>query len=187
MVKKAISAAMILFLVLGSTFSFAGDKASKKVSDLANNKLAKLGTDPIIVSAVRAGNAEVRTSDQIHQIDEKWKTAVGITEDMQVMMDSELSKYLRWFQDSAAYYAEIFVMDNQGANIAMTDRTSDYWQGDEAKFTESFNYGMGSVFVDEVDYDDSAEAFLTQVSVPVMDGDMAIGVITFGIDVDEIE
>lgn len=43
-------------------------------------------------------------------------------------------------------YAEIFVMDNQGANVAMSDKTSDYWQGDEDKFVRSFAGGEGKVF-----------------------------------------
>lgn len=85
------------------------------------------------------------------------------------------------------YYAEIFVMDNQGANVAMTDKTSDYWQGDEAKFKKSFNDGAGAVFVDDVEFDDSAQAYLVQVSVPVKDGDKVIGAITFGIDVEKVE
>jgi len=78
-------------------------------------------------------------------------------------------------------------MDNQGGNVAMTDKTSDYWQGDEAKFQKSFNGGAGAVFVDEVEFDDSAQAYLVQVSVPVKDNNTVIGAITIGIDVDKIE
>ena len=65
--------------------------------------------------------------------------------------------------------------------------TSDYWQGDEAKFKRSFNSGQGQIFVDEVEFDESSQVYVVQVSVPVMDGDRAIGAITFGIDVDQIQ
>jgi hypothetical protein len=41
--------------------------------------------------------------------------------------------------------------------------------------------------VDEVEFDESTQAYLVQVSVPVMDGGRAIGAITFGIDVDKAE
>jgi hypothetical protein len=88
---------------------------------------------------------------------------------------------------SKPYFDEIFVMDNQGANVAMTDKTSDYWQGDEAKFIKSFNGGHGAIFVDQVKFDDSSQAYLAQVSVPVWDGDKVIGAITFGIDVDKVQ
>jgi hypothetical protein len=67
----------------------------------------------------------------------------------------------------------------------MSDKTSDYWQGDEAKFIKSYSGGKGAVFVDEVKFDNSTQAYLVQVSVPVKDGDKAIGAITFGINVDK--
>ena len=50
-----------------------------------------------------------------------------------------------------------------------------------------FAGGNGAVFVDEVEFDDSSQAYLVQVSVPVMDGGKAIGAITFGIDFDAVD
>jgi len=69
----------------------------------------------------------------------------------------------------------------------MTGKTSDYWQGDEAKFKKSFASGAGGIFIDEVEFDDSTQAYLVQASVPVKDGGKVIGAITFGIDVDKIQ
>ena len=43
-----------MFLFVGS--AFAGEKAPQKVVDLANEKLAKLGEDPVIVAAVKAAD-----------------------------------------------------------------------------------------------------------------------------------
>ncbi len=84
-----------------------------------------------------------------------WKSHAGIADYMQALMESVCGKPLREIQSSSDYYAEIFVMDNQGANVAMTDKTSDYWQGDEAKFQKSFKGGNGDLFIDEVEFDDS--------------------------------
>jgi hypothetical protein len=165
---------------------FAGEKAPQKIIDLANTTLAQLGSDPLIVQAVQAENKKGKSLDQIQTMDKKWQTDAGITDYMKAMMDSELGKHLRTIQSSKPYYAEIFVMDNQGANVSMTDKTSDYWQGDEAKFKNSFNNGQGAVFVDEVEFDDSTQTYLVQVSVPVKDGTSVIGTITFGIDIDKV-
>ena len=162
------------------------EEAPQKVIDLANTTLAELGTEPVIVAAVKAENAKGKTLDQIKAMDKKWKATPGITDNMQALMDSECGRFLITVLDSQPYFAEIFVMDNQGANVAMTDKTSDYWQGDEAKFQKSYNSGTGSVFVDEVEFDDSAQAYLCQVSVPVKDGGKVIGAITIGVDVDQI-
>lgn len=176
-----------LFLFVGTGMVNAGEKAPQKVIDLANSTLANFGMDPVIVAAVNAENSKQKTLVQIKEMDEKWKAHAGIADYMKAIMDSECGKHLRTIQNSAPYYAEIFVMDNQGANVAMTDKTSDYWQGDEAKFKKSFVGGQGSVFVDEVEFDDSAQTYLVQVSVPVKDGDKVIGAITFGLDVDKVQ
>lgn len=176
--------------VLTAVFIFGtamAEQAPEVVVKLAQTTIAPLGTDPVIVAAVKAENAKNKTLDQIKAMDEKWKSTAGIADYMKAMVTSECGKRLKAILESKPFYAEIFVMDNQGANVAMTDKTSDYWQGDEAKFKKSYNGGNGAVFVDEVEFDDSTQAYLCQVSVPVRDGDQVIGAITVGIDVDKIE
>jgi len=164
----------------------SAEKAPQKVYDLADSTLAAVGSDPVVVAAVKAQNAEGKSLADIQAMDTKWKAQAGVVDYMAALMDSSLGKHLKMIQAKEGYYAEIFVMDNQGANVAMTDKTSDYWQGDEGKFKNSFAGGKGAVFVDEVEFDDSSQSYLVQVSVPVMDGGKAIGAITFGIDVDKI-
>ena len=181
--KTVLVAALMLSLAAASY----AEKAPQKIVDLANSELAALGSDPVIVAAVKAANAEGRSLDQIKSKDEQWKAHAGIADYMKAIMNSECGKHLTKYQAENDYCAEIFVMDNQGANVAMTDKTSDYWQGDEAKFIESYAGGKGAIHLGEVEFDDSAQAYVVQVSVPVRDGDQVIGAITFGIDVDAIE
>jgi hypothetical protein len=176
-----------MFLVCGASAVMAEEKAPQKVFELAKTTLAAYGSDPVIVKAVKAENAQGKTLDQIKKKDAEWKATPGITDYMQAIMESECGQYLRKIMDDSNLYSEIFVMDNQGANVAMTDKTSDYWQGDEAKFKNSFNGGNGNVFVDNVEFDDSSQTYLSQVSVPVKDGGTVIGAITFGIDVDQVQ
>jgi hypothetical protein len=147
----------------------------------------KLGTDPVIVKAVNEENAKGKTLAQIQEKDNEWIETSGIADFMKAIMESECGRHLRGIQEKIPSCAEIFVMDNQGANVAMTDKTSDYWQGDEAKFTESYKGGAGAVHISDVEFDDSAQAYLVQVSVPVKDGEKVIGAITIGIDVDKME
>jgi hypothetical protein len=173
-----------LFVGMGIALA---EKAPREVYELASAKLAGFGSDPVIVSAVKAENAKSKTLARIKEKDREWRSTPGIAGYMKEIMESGCGRHLRELQKSAPYFAEIFVMDNQGANVAMTDKTSDYWQGDEAKFKNAFNNGRGAVFVDEVEFDESAQAYLSQVSVPVKDGDNVIGAITFGIDVDKLE
>lgn len=187
MIKTVTALVASLCVIALSTILFAGEKAPQKVVDLAKSKLVSLGTDQVISSAVKNENAKGKTLDQVKALDETWKATPGVTDYMKAMMESECGKHLRSIQESAPYYAEIFVMDNLGGNVCMTDKTSDYWQGDEDKFTESYKGGKGAVHISDVKFDDSTQAYLVQVSVPVKDGDNVIGAITIGIDVDKIE
>jgi hypothetical protein len=185
--KNIVSLIITIMFIAATATGVHAEKAPQKVYKLAASKLAGLGTDPIIVSAVKAENAKGKTLAQIESRDKEWRATAGIADYMKAIMESECGRRLRTIQQSTPYFAEIFVMDNQGANVAMTDKTSDYWQGDEAKFKKSFNNGSGAVFVDEVEFDDSAQAYLVQVSVPVREGGTVIGAITFGIDLDKLE
>jgi len=187
MKKRIVLMGMVVILVLGIGAAVAAEKAPQKVVDLAHSTLVKLGTDPVIVAAVKAENAKGKTLAQIQELDKKWMATAGVADYMKALMDSECGQYLKKIQTSQPYYAEIFVMDNQGANVAMSDKTSDYWQGDEDKFIQSFNGGSGAIHISDVKFDDSTQAYLAQVSVPVKDGDKVIGAITIGIDVEKVK
>ncbi len=175
-----------LALVLCAQAGWA-EKAPQKIVDLANQTLAGFGTDPVIVEAVKAENGKGKTLEMIKEMDEKWKNTAGTDAAMKELMNNACAKRLNELFAGQPFYAEAFVMDDKGANVCMTEKTSDYWQGDEPKFQKSFADGKGAVFVDDVEFDDSSQAYLVQVSVPVMDGDKAIGAITFGIDVDKAQ
>jgi hypothetical protein len=60
--------------------------------------------------------------------------------------------------------------------------TSDYWQGDEDKWSKSFNGGKGGVDAAKAKFDSSANAVIQQISLPLIDADgTVVGAITFGI------
>ncbi len=186
MIKK-IQIYSLLFILSLSITATAGEKAPQAVIDLAGSTLSKLGTNPVIVAAVKAQNAKNISIDEIKNTDKKWQAQAGIADYMREIMESECARAIRDIQNSAPYYSEIFVTDNQGANVAMTDKTSDYWQGDEDKFIKSYNEGKGAIFIDDVKFDSSSQAYLVQVSLPVKDGSRVIGAITIGIDVDKVK
>ncbi len=185
--RTFIALTTLVLVLSGTTLVLAGEPAPAAVKALAQGKLSALGTDPIIVAAVKAENAKGKTLAQIKARDEEWQKTAGMDAGMKALMDGECGKHLRQLAASLGYLSETFVMDNQGANVAMTDKTSDYWQGDEPKFTESFAAGKGAVHISDVKFDDSSQTYLVQVSVPVRDGATVIGAITFGVDVEKVK
>ncbi|MEO5334316.1 MAG: PDC sensor domain-containing protein [Magnetococcus sp. YQC-5] len=173
--------------ILASFDLFADESKAKSLMQFAQARLLVVGTNPIIVNAVRAENAKNKSLDQIKAMDAEWIKEPGINPFMQAMMESPCANHLQELQKSfKKLYAEIFVMDNQGANVCMSNKTSDYWQGDEEKFQKSFLDGTGAVHIGPVAFDESTQANLVQISVPVKDGGKVIGAITFGVYVEEI-
>ncbi len=185
--NKIIALAISILIAVTSSTLIAAEKAPQKVVDLAYSTLVSLGSDSIIVKAVRDENARGKTIAGVKALDKTWKAIPGVVDFMKALMVSDCGKHLRHIQDSSPHYAEIFVMDNLGGNVCMTDKTSDYWQGDEDKFIESYNHGNGAVHISDVKFDDSTQAYIVQVSVPVKDNSKVIGAITIGIDVDKME
>ena len=187
-----VKAGAMVFLVLWSIMvhgaaAEAGDKAPKEIVDFTSRIVVKLGSDPTIVKAVREENAKKKSLEQIRDTDKKWMATPGVADFMKVLMDSACGKRLIEIQKGQKYYAELFVMDNQGANVCMSNKTSDYWQGDEDKFKESYKGGGGAVHISDVKFDDSTQSYAVQVSVPVKDGGAVIGAITVGIDVEKFK
>ncbi|MCB1852441.1 MAG: PDC sensor domain-containing protein [Gammaproteobacteria bacterium] len=182
---KRLISSFVLAALLAPALVVA-EEAPDSVRQLAA-KLKTWGVNPTIVAAVKTQNEAGQSLDQIKQRDATWRATSGIDELMQSLLDNEAAKELGKLEKSEPYFFELFVMDNQGANVAMTNKTSDYWQGDEDKFTYSFHDGQGDVHIGEVEFDESAQAYLVQVSVPVMDGGHAIGAMTIGINIDLLE
>ena len=86
-------------------------------------------------------------------------------------------------------YTEIIVMDGKGLNAGQSAVTSDYWQGDEDKWSKTYAARPDAVFVDEVEKDESRRrCFSSQVSFTIIDPatNQVIGAITFGVNLDQL-
>ncbi len=83
---------------------------------------------------------------------------------------------------------EIFTMDLNGLNVAASDTTSDYWQGDEDKFSQTYLIGAGAVHISDVEFDESSQSYQAQVSITLVDPgtNAAIGAMTVGLNADEL-
>ena len=98
-------------------------------------------------------------------------------------------KYLKKVEaDSQGLITEIFVMDDKGLNVGQSDVTSDYWQGDEAKWQKTYQVGPDAIHISDVEQDESTQRFQSQLSLPVVDPDTKkpIGAVTIGIDVENL-
>lgn len=174
---------LILVLAIGTS---QAEEAPDSVTQLVPT-LQQWSTNAVLVKAVQEQNASNLSMDEITKRDADWMAKSGLDDFMKSLMSNAAAEELKKLEQSQPYFLEMFLMDNQGANVAMTNKTSDYWQGDEAKFKNSFNGGTGGVEISDVEFDESSQAYLVQVSIAIMDGDKAIGALTIGINLDELE
>jgi hypothetical protein len=158
---------------------------AEKAVQQASKLIEKWGKDPILIREVTAQNNKKMTQAEIDTIDKAWMDG-GEQARSNELLGNACATRLKALVATEKGFSESFVMDDKGANVCMTNRTSDFWQGDEAKWQKSFAGGKGAVFVDQPKYDTSAKAILVQISVPVMDGGRAIGAITVGVNASQI-
>lgn len=68
--------------------------------------------------------------------------------------------------DSLFTYAEIFVTNSYGVNVAMTGKTSDYIQNDEVWWTEAQQNG---IYLEEGVFDESAGVYASDIALKIVD------------------
>lgn len=162
----------------------AASAADDKVKAMVVAKLIPLTTEPTWVVEVAAQNGKAVALDAIKKIDAEWQKAEEELPIQQEKMGNACAKACKAVAAQLPMVKELFVMDNQGANVGQSSLTSDYWQGDEDKWTKSFNSGKGGLDVGKVKFDKSSNVNMQQVSLPIIAADGAvIGAVTFGIDV----
>jgi hypothetical protein len=180
------------FIALAASGASAQEAHVGPVTDYIKQNVADWVNDPLIISAIKEQNAKhANLSDaDIDALDKKWRAEVEASDKplINATLANAVSTLLKEKQAaSEGAIAEVFVMDAKGLNVGQSDTTSDYWQGDEAKFQKSFGAGKDAVFVDEVEKDESTQVLQSQASMTIVDETGApIGAITVGVNLDAL-
>ncbi|MHC1783862.1 MAG: methyl-accepting chemotaxis protein [Anaerolineaceae bacterium] len=146
---------------------------------------------PILVDAAREGNlanAELSEAD-ITRLDEAWKNDdASIKERFDEVSNNQVSNYLKAFKKEFPDQLEVFITDENGLNVAMTDATSDYLQADEDWWITAYNEGKGALYVGDVEFDASINAYAMNLGAPIRDSQTGkvIGVMRGTVDVTAI-
>jgi hypothetical protein len=196
--SKAMSRSIFAFSILAAAFlvpvaAQGGNDHEPLLRDLVASKLRSIAADPAVVSAVLAQNAETGgvTPAEIERLDKQWRAETESAEKPLIArtVGNPLSAHLKQVREQAeGVITEIIVMDNKGLNVGVSDVTSDYWQGDEDKWSKTFAVGPDAIFIDEVELDESTQTLQSQVSVSIVDPatNAVIGAITFGVDMEAL-
>lgn len=127
--------------------------------------------------------------EQLLSRDLRWQQAFadGTQSEIFQWLDQSQSRTLgRWQSETEGVVGELILMGEQGLNAAVSFMTSDYWQGDEAKFEQVYGAQPGELVFSPVVYDESTRRFQVHVGVPLYDPDTekSLGVLSLGVDVE---
>jgi hypothetical protein len=180
--------ALFVAALLAPGLAAAQDEIDRhEVQELLRTKMRTvqhMALNPTLIQAVRRQNAERLDMNNIKQRDDDWKASDDLTPFKRSLQENNAGKMLRRYVNRNASLNEAFLTDNRGANVAAFPATSDYWQGDEEKWTESFNEGAGQLFLGPVERDESTNTVAVQVSAPLFHQGETIGVLVVGVTLD---
>jgi hypothetical protein len=179
-------------LVLAASLAHAVD-APPAMRAFVESDIMSWASSTQVIEAVNAQNTQTAGSSeaQILEWDTQWRAEVGQASQPLIseVMGRDLSGFLsEQVAASGGRITEIFVMDALGLNVAASSVTSDYWQGDEAKYKQSFGVGAGAVFVDAVEFDESAQTYQGQISISLTDPatGAVVGAMTIGLNAEAV-
>lgn len=178
---------LVATLVLAANSATAG-AVEDNMKAYIETEVRSWFSDPSIVGAVQGANlahAALSPSD-ISILDAQWQAKIGTDSALiQKVSDSASSSFLRErVALSGGKITELIIMDNVGLNVAISDITSDYWQGDEDKFQKSFGIGPAAFHISDVELDESTQTYQAQLSFTLTDPatGAAIGAVTVGVN-----
>jgi hypothetical protein len=160
----------------------------KLVREYVEKNIRPWLAEPVVVDAIKAQNEDHAhiTIAEINRLD------VGFIERTDKMLlestrKNPLAAFLLEKKAAAGgLIFEIFIVDNKGLNVAQTDPTLDYMQGDEAKFQKTFLVGPEAVFIDAVAPDDGVNVAQANMTIKEPKLNKAIGAVTIGIAIDRL-
>jgi putative methionine-R-sulfoxide reductase with GAF domain len=105
--------------------------------------------------------------------DEQWRAADAANNNsaplVREFLSNQAASELNEFQKSFPDHVEVFVTDVHGGLAGATNRTSDYYQADEAWWQAAYNNGQGAVYISEPEYDESSKVLAVLIAMPMRD------------------
>ena len=185
------SACLTLALVsLASITTAQEDISQSELDDLLSVKrrtVQHMALNPMLVRAVRQQNASGLTAEEVARREKAWRASKEVTPFKLSLQTSPAGRFLKQQVERSTSFNEAFLTDNQGANVAAFPATSDYDQGDEEKWSESFNGGRGRIYTGPIELDESTNTVAAQVSAPVLDRGKTIGVLVVGVTINYLQ
>jgi len=172
----------VLSLWGAAAFAQAPPEMKAKL-DLKIKQLARLSTDPQVVSAVRAHNATPLSAEAKAMTNEQWHNLSLFDPFVRSVAKSPLSEYLKTVKSTDDTIAKVFVSGADGFKVGFDAKTEHWTHKGMPKHELPMT---GQTWIGPVKLDDSTGLVLIQVGLPVLDNDKPIGSIVFGLRAEKL-
>ncbi len=149
-------------LLFSPPVSAADDQVFETLLSQKIATAATLVSDSRVTDAIRSQNQKWSALPQA-DIEEYNRTVIH------TLMTNACAQTLLEFQKVNPAFIEIFITDKKGLNVCQTNKTSDFYQADEAWWTKAYGGGAGLSYSGKIEYDERARSQSVPVFLPVRD------------------
>ena len=179
------AAAVISFALIAAVAHAAFEMTPAVQTELDKQKavIAGWAADATIVNAVREQNRK----GPIPGMDNpKWKTVRRSDPLVTAFQTNPAGRYLKSKLDgSGGLFSEAFLNGAQGEKVAFVEKTTAYVHKGAAKFDAPFTTGKS--WQGKAEFDESAQTYQIQISVPVLADGKPIGALVVGANLSVLE
>ncbi|MCA9406816.1 MAG: hypothetical protein KC684_09770, partial [Candidatus Omnitrophica bacterium] len=149
----------------------------------------EIAKNPLIIRCLEDSNEKNRNISlkEIREKDRQWLSLKEYSQEYNTFVNQRCSNFLKDFQQKNDHdvYVEIFITDLKGLNVAMTNKTTDYYQADEEWWVKVFSGGKGYSYYGDIEIDESALSHSISLYLPIKntEQDALVGVMKVVLDI----
>jgi GAF domain-containing protein/HAMP domain-containing protein len=174
---------------VGLNMNQAAERVSARISTNLESQVLLLQTvgTQFEEAAEKVSNSYTGSQDDIFAsisaLDVSWRNDPDESQLIRNVVESPLADELREFREFSPEHVELFVTDLYGANIAATNRTTDYYQADEDWWQAAYDSGNGNVYIGQPEFDASSQTFALILAIPLFEENELVGILRSTLEV----
>lgn len=176
----------LLLACLSGLFCISAQASNETVTNQVNleclaTRVVELARDPHLIADLNNYNASPLDPKKLDKVWANLQRHSGVIDRL---INNQSAQVMRAWIQGVSIQGEGLLIGRNGGLTSATEKTSDFWQGDEAQFTKAIGLANGQAYVQTEMMDESTHLMLIKVSVPVYNprGHNAVGVLVIGFD-----
>ncbi len=122
---------------------------------------------------------------ELLQMDKVWVTQPESNPAIKEYFENKVALSIKDVVNIRPYIAELFITDKFGGLVAVSEKTTDFYQADEEWWQQAYDGGKGKIYVGNIEFDDSSRRWVLTIAMPIRAQDNSvIGVCKESIDID---